>query len=260
VSGPPPASRFGDFRPSGNQAPRPDIYELENRALDPGGLVLAAMRRLAPWRDATIVDLGCGSGYWLAGYADEASTVIGIEPDPVLIPLARARVGDARVGNARVGNARARVTVLEGSAEHLPLADASVDVVHARFAYFFPPACEAGLAEVRRVLRPGGRLVVVDNDHDTGQFAELLGRSAGVAGQGRADTTDEWWRERGADRVTVMSEWRFERRRDLEAVLRLEFPAEVADPWLADHPAALGLTYGYVLFSVGQLPYPQATT
>jgi len=48
-----------------------------------------------------------------------------------------------------------------------------------------------------------------------------------------------------------MSRWEFSSRADFEAVLRLEFPG-VADPWLADHPGALGIGYGYVLFSVGR--------
>ena len=123
------------------------------------------MRRLAPWRGRTLIDLGCGSGYWLPGYADEAGQVIGIEPDPDLLPLAAAR--------------DQRVRVRPGSAEHIPLPDASADVVHARFAYFWPPNCSAGLAEVLRVLRPGGALVVVDNDYRRGEFAELL-RAAGA--------------------------------------------------------------------------------
>lgn len=49
-----------------------------------------------------------------------------------------------------------------------------------------------------------------------------------------------------------MSSGQFETREDLERVLRLEFPADVADPWLATHPDRLGLSYGYVLFSVGR--------
>ncbi len=228
---------FDDFRPSGNQAVRPELYELENHAVDPDGTVLGAMRRLAPWRDRTLVDLGCGSGFWLPGYAEEAAHVVGVEPGPDLLRLARAR--------------DERVTVLPGSAEHLPLDDGSVDVVHARFAYFFPPGCDAGLREVRRVLRPGGRLVVVDNDYRAGEFAELLTRSPAAAPQGAPATTDAWWHEQGADRVAVMSEWRFERRADLEAVLRLELPAPLAGPWLARHPDALGLSYGYVLFCAG---------
>jgi predicted RNA methylase len=49
------------------------------------------MRTLAPWRDRVLLDLGCGSGFWLPGYADEAARVIGVEPDPALVPLAESR-------------------------------------------------------------------------------------------------------------------------------------------------------------------------
>jgi len=227
---------FSDFRRSGNAAVDPDLYDVENRAVDPDGVVLAEMRDIAPWTDATIVDLGCGTGYWLDLYEREAAEVIGVEPDPGLLELARTRAAAARV--------------LAGSAEHLPLPDSSVNVVHARFAYFFPPGCDAGLAEVLRVLKPGGHLVVVDNDMRHGDFATLLASSELALPQGQADTTDEWWAERGSARREVMSEWRFDRREDLEAVLRMEFPAEVADRWLSQHPEMATLSYGYVLFSV----------
>jgi len=226
---------FPDFHPAPNQGGRPDLYELENRAIDPDGLVLAAMRRLAPWAGRTLVDLGCGSGYWLPGYAAEASEVIGVEPDPALLTLARARDPRARV--------------MAGSAEHIPLDDASVDVAHARFAYFWPPRCQPGLTEVLRVLRPGGTLVVVDNDQRAGEFAGLL-RAAGNQALGQADVTDAWWAARGAIRAEVMSRWEFGSRSDLAAVLGLEFPDHVAGPWLAEHPEVAALSYGYVLFAV----------
>jgi SAM-dependent methyltransferase len=240
-----------DFAPAPNQGGDPALYEIENRALDPRGLVLDAMRGLAPWAGRTLLDLGCGSGFWLPGYAREAAETIGVEPDPTLVPLAAERVAREQVAQKKVAPGQVGpVRVLTGSAEHIPLADASVDVVHARFAYFFPPHCAAGLAEVLRVLRPGGALVVIDNDLRAGQFAELLAASPGSAAQGGGRPTDDWWAERGAERTEVMSEWRFESRADFEAVLRLEFLAQTADPWLAAHPAALGLSYGYVLFTV----------
>ena len=163
-------AKLPDFKPAPNQGGNIELYEVENRALDPDGHVLAAMRARAPWAGRTLLDLGCGSGYWLRGYADEAAEVIGVEPDSRLLPLAADR--------------DPRVRVLHGSAEHIPLGDQSVDVVHARFAYFFPPGCDAGLAEVTRVLRPGGTLVVIGNDLRAGEFAELLQRRAGSARAG----------------------------------------------------------------------------
>jgi len=230
------AATVPDFRRAPNQGGNIELYELENRALDPDGHVLAAMRARAPWAGRTLLDLGCGSGYWLAGYAGEAAEVIGVEPDPRLLPLAAGR--------------DPRVRVLHGSAEHLPLGDQSVDVVHARFAYFFPPGCDDGLAEVMRVLRPGGTLVVIGNDLRAGEFAELLRAAEGMLMPAGGEETDAWWAARGADRTTVRSRWRFTSRADFEAVLRMEFPRKVAGPWLAARPGALGLSYSYTLFAV----------
>src|ERR1700685_4361483 len=115
------AANVPDFRSAPNQGGNVELYELENRALDPCGYVLAAMRARAPWAGRTLLDLGCGSGYWLAGYADEAAEVIGVEPDPRLLPLAADR--------------DSRVRVRQGSAEHIPLPARSLDRADARLAF-----------------------------------------------------------------------------------------------------------------------------
>ena len=236
-----PAARaeFPDWRFAPNIGGYPDRYELENKALDRAGHVLAAMRAIAPWAGRTVVDLGCGTGYWLDRYAAEAARVIGIEPDPALRAAAR-----------RAASSLPRAHVLAGSAEHMPLGDDSAEVVHARFAYFFPPGTDAGLAEVLRVLRPGGHLVAVDNDYRRGEFARLLAASAARPPLATAAAVDAWWRDRGATRHEVRSRLDFASRADLSAVLHIEFPAEVARAWLRRHPAATGLSYGYVLFAV----------
>ena len=230
---------FPDWRFAPNIGGHPASYELENEALDRAGHVLTAMRTIAPWAGRTIVDLGCGTGYWLRRYAEEAARVLGIEPDPALRAVASEAAADL-----------ANTAVLAGSAEHIPLPDASVDVVHARFAYFFPPGTDAGLTEALRVLRPGGCLVAVDNDYRWGEFARLLSASAVRPPQQTAAAVDAWWRDRGAARHEVRSELRFASRADVAAVLSIEFPAAVAEAWLRRHPAATGLSYGYVLFSV----------
>lgn len=232
-------TEFPDWRFAPNIGGHADSYELENRAVDRAGDVLRAMRRVAPWADRTVLDLGCGTGYWLRRYASEAARVLGVEPDPALREVARQAAG-----------ALPATEVLAGSAERIPLPDASVDVVHARFAYFFPPGADAGLAEVLRVLRRGGRLVVVDNDYRWGEFARLLADSAARPPLETAAAVDTWWRERGAARYEVRSELRFASRADLVAVLHIELPPEVARNWLRQHPVAMGLTYGYVLFAI----------
>lgn len=227
--------KLDDFVPSGNQAADPEIYEIENAAIDREGVLWSALQAQAPWADRVLLDLGCGTGFWLPR-PHEAAEVIGVEPDVSLLEAARNRPGGARV--------------LHGSAEHLPLPDSSVDVVHARFAYFFPgPDFDPtpGLVEVGRVLRPGGRLVVIDNDTEAGEFAELLRASPWAAAQGQDTYARQWWAKQGADTTAVLSSWEFDARDDLTAVLHLEFPEDLARGWLERHPDRTGLSYGYLL-------------
>ncbi|MGO9277834.1 MAG: class I SAM-dependent methyltransferase [Streptosporangiaceae bacterium] len=231
---------YPDWRFAPNIGRHPETYEIENRAMDRAGHVLTATRQLAPWAGKTIVDLGCGTGYWLPRYAADARRVIGIEPDPAL----RARAAARAAGQPAI-------EVQAGSAERTGLPPSSADVIHARFAYFFGPGAEAGLAEALRVLRPGGRLVAVDNDQHWGEFADLLAAASREAPRRAAAVVDSWWKERGATRHEIRSELRFASRDDLRAVLSIEFPGHVASDWLARHPAATGLSYGYVLRAIG---------
>jgi ubiquinone/menaquinone biosynthesis C-methylase UbiE len=238
-------AEFPDWQPAPNIRDNPELYEIENTALDPDGLVLAAMRDIAPWSGRRLVDLGCGNGFWLPAYAAEAADVVGVEPDTSLLRAALKRI--AGLPNVRVG---------PGSAEHLPLDDSSVDVVHARFAYFFGPGAEAGLAEVMRVLVPGGTFIAIDNDHDDGEFADVLRMAAqGFATRDQATVTG-WWRERNGRQVTVRSQWRFGSHGDLADVLRNEFRGGAADGWLAEHPDRTHISYGFSLYVVAKPTLP----
>jgi SAM-dependent methyltransferase len=234
---------FPDWQPAPNIRDNPQLYEIENTAFDPDGLVLAAMRDAAPWAGRRLVDVGCGNGFWLPGYAAEATDVVGVEPDAGLLQSALARV--AGLPNVRVG---------AGSAEHLPLDDASVDVIHARFAYFYGPGAESGLTEVLRVLVPGGTFIAIDNDHDNGEFADVL-RSAGTGFATRSQQgIERWWADHGARQLKVRSQWRFDSHQDLTAVLRNEFRDGAADAWLAEHPDRTHIDYGFCLYVVTRQP------
>jgi SAM-dependent methyltransferase len=197
-------------------------YELENRAVDPKGAIEAAMRRHRRWHGSTFLDLGCGSGFHLPAWAEDAADVVGVEPHGGLVSLARRRT--SHLDNVRV---------LHASAQRLPLPDASVDVVHARWAYFFGPGCEPGLRELDRVVRRGGTAFVIDNDATRSTFGTWFRRSLPAYDPG---AVERFWSLRGWLRQSLDAGWVFDRRADLEAVVRMEFPAPLAARILAEHP------------------------
>ncbi len=204
----------------------PDTYEVGNRALDPDGAVEAVLADLAPTAGATVLDVGCGAGFHLPGLAVRAARVVGLEPHPPLRARARRRV--AAAGPA----VRRRTAVVGGSAEAVPLAGASVDVAHARWSYFFGPGCEPGLAELARVVRPGGTACLVDVDPTRSTFGAWFR----AAHPGRDPlAVERFFARHGFDLVRVPTRWEFDSREDLEAHVRIELPPPVAEPALARH-------------------------
>jgi ubiquinone/menaquinone biosynthesis C-methylase UbiE len=216
--------------PSPNIWQHPAVYELENHAFDREGRLEDAMRAIADWDGLVVLDIGCGSGFHLPSFASSASCVYGVEPHPGLLRLAARRT-------TSLGN----VAVLPGTAQDLPLPDLSIDVVHARWAYFFGPGCEPGLAELDRVVRRGGTSFVVDNDPTRSTFGSWFRRA-----HPRLDPVaiERFWSTRGWRRTPIDVAWRFERPADLEAVVRIEFAPDLADEILAGHD---GLTVDYAV-------------
>lgn len=208
-------------RPSPNIWQHPAIYEIENRAVDPDGALAAAMQAVDHWAGRTVLDLGCGTGFHLPWFAETAASVVGVEPHADLVSLARRRT-----------RRLSHVVVHQGVAQALPLPDASIDVVHARWAYFFGPGCEPGLAELDRVVRRGGTAYVIDNDATRSTFGKWFRR-----GYPEVDpvAVERFWSTRGWTRVPVDLRWSFASRADLEAVVRIEFARAVADRVLAEH-------------------------
>jgi ubiquinone/menaquinone biosynthesis C-methylase UbiE len=213
--------------PSPNIWQDPEIYELENRGVDPDGLIEAAIRRIRAWTHAHVLDLGCGTGFHLPRFAAEAARVTGIEPHPPLIRLARQRVEGLRTA------AGAAVQLRRGRAQALPVPDASVDLAHARWSYFFGPGCEPGLAELARVIRRGGVAVVIDNDATRSTFGGWFRR--GLPEYDPAEV-ERFWSSQGFHREPLEIRWQHPDRRTFEAVVRIEFAPELAEELLAEHP------------------------
>ncbi|MGH3671392.1 MAG: class I SAM-dependent methyltransferase, partial [Pseudonocardiaceae bacterium] len=117
------------------------------------------------------------------------------------------------------------VRVLTGCAQRLPLPGRTVDLAHARTAYFFGPGCERGLAEARRVLRPGGVLAVIDLDGTHAPYGHWL---CAAAPRYRPSQVEAFFAVQGFDCRRVDTVWRFRERDDLEAALRIEFTPKVA--------------------------------
>ncbi len=208
-----------EARPSPNIWNWPDVYETENLAQDCTGALWHALREVRDWAGLDVVDVGCGDGFHLPVFAAEARGVLGLEPHPPLVRRARGRVVEA------LDSWGARAEVLLAGAERMPLPSGSVDLVHARTAYFFGPGCEPGLREAERVLRPGGTTAVVDLDGRCSPYGDWM----------RADLPDHdparvesFFDRHGFRSVSVDTTWRFGSRADLEAVLGIEFSPKVA--------------------------------
>ncbi len=213
-----------EARPSPNIWQYPDIYEQENRGVDPDGLIERTMQAIRPWEGADLVDIGCGSGYHLPRFARLATRVTGVEPHPPLVARARQRV-------AHLDN----VDVLEGLAQELPIPTASADIVHARWAYFFGPGSEPGIDEIERVLRPGGVAFVIDNDATSSTFGGWFRRQWPAYDPA---AVERFWRRRGWRHEQLTIRWEQPTRADFEAVIGIEFDPVLAKEILREHPGS----------------------
>jgi SAM-dependent methyltransferase len=232
-----PELHLPGVHPSPNIQGDADIYEIENEAVDPERHIEAAMWRIGPWRDKVVLDLGSGTGYHLPRFHEQAAHVIGVEPHGPSHVRAAGRISSRGLE---------RASVIRGSAEAIPLPDQSVDVVHCRFAYFAGPGSEPGLAELERVVRPGGTAFIIDNDLTGGQFAEWLRMSPYAEELDQEDSAASYYRDHDFEIESIESEWRFRSRTDLESVVRLEFPADVAERIIRDHRGTR-VSYHYLL-------------
>jgi SAM-dependent methyltransferase len=131
-----------------------DVYELLDRSLDPRGpdvmLALAAERLT---RTSVVLDVGCrDASHLIQLVRSTGANGVGIDPLGRFVDRAREAVGEAGLDG--------RIQIVQGVMQDIPWPDGSFDLVWCRDVIEVVEALEPALAEVARVLRPGGHVVV----------------------------------------------------------------------------------------------------
>lgn len=115
-----------------------------------------------------VLDVGCGTGVVAVTAARTGAQVCALDLSPVLIEHGKRHAALAAV----------EIQFKEGDVEALPYEDASFDVVLSQFGHMFAPRPEVALAEMLRVLKPGGTIAFSTwpPEHFVGQMFALVGK------------------------------------------------------------------------------------
>ncbi len=116
-------------------------------------VIEALAERARVTADSRVVDVGTGTGFVAAGLAGRVATVLGVDNSPAMLAVAGENLAALGAGN---------VTLVEGDLDDLPLADDSADVAVANMVLHHAPDPAAMLAEMTRVVRPGGAIAITD--------------------------------------------------------------------------------------------------
>ena len=113
--------------------------------------------RLALQSGESVLDVGCGTGVFLPGLAaivGPEGRVVGLDHSAAFLEDARKRLANASLSD--------RVELVEGDAHDLPFADATFDAAHCERVLMHLTDPARAIAEIQRVVRPGGRVVMAE--------------------------------------------------------------------------------------------------
>jgi ubiquinone/menaquinone biosynthesis C-methylase UbiE len=109
--------------------------------------------RVVPTASGRVLEVGIGSGINLPFYGTSVGEIVGIEPSAKLLKMTRSAGGRTSTP----------LKLIEGTAEAIPIDDQTIDTVVTTWTMCSIPAIERALQEMRRVLKPSGRLQFVEH-------------------------------------------------------------------------------------------------
>jgi SAM-dependent methyltransferase len=206
-----------------------DDARLRRRAAAFTGETAAADARVplveavAAARPTRILEVGCGWGElaeWVG--RETGAEVVAVDLSPRMVELARERGVDARIGDVQA----------------LPFADGEFDVAIAAWMLYHVPDLDRGVAELARVLRPGGRLVVATNSRfHLLELRELVGSGPSTLKFSREDGDEHLGRQFAqVARVDLDGRLEFADRAEVEEYVRASISMS---PFVANLPAAI---------------------
>ena len=221
------------YRTDANLAARQSIYSYQRPHID---LQARVLDLAAPAEGETVCDVGCGNGMYLAELARRgfAGRVLGLDLSTGMLAAARERldaldtldaVGAVGAVGSEISSSPGAVALIGADATMLPLRDGSVDLTLALHMLYHVPDPSRAIRELRRVTRPGGRVVIVLNGSD--HLRELRAIVAEARG-------DEIWGQQERLRLDggeALAQPYFSTvtRHDFVSELRLPDPEPVAD-------------------------------
>ncbi len=154
----------------------PPRYDLVNHVItlgmDTGWRKLAA-RTCMETKPQRILDIGCGTGDLsinIAKLAPKETEIIGLDYSQPMLDIAKQKAEKAGLSG--------RISFITGDAAHLPFTDDYFDCVGISFAFrnltYNNPLCRPHLEEVKRVLKPGGRYVIIESSQSRNRFIRSL--------------------------------------------------------------------------------------
>lgn len=170
--------------------------------------------------DWTVADIGCGTGFLLPALADHFHHVIAVEPAHAMLECARQRV---------VEHGATNVTYHHGELGVVPIEDSTCDLAIACLVLHHVPEPAAALAEMHRITRPGGRVLILEQDtHENQAFYETM--------------QDHWWGFEAKELIARMQAAGFERirRHELQSAGGRSSSMEAPDLYVlaGERPAA----------------------